>query len=158
MMESAPAPATPMNQAELTEPESMRVTLDTTDGDTVHIDVKRDDDIYEAVAGGLNRSPRDIEFVQLGDDVVVAGQTFEDEEIEGGAKLSVGIDDGRREKEAIEALQAVGATDRDAEGPCTATEVMLKDKNFEDLPPEILWLRNLEHLGLSHCYRLTTLH
>ena len=45
MMESAPAPATPMIQAELTDPESMRVTLNTTDGDTVHIDVKRDDDI-----------------------------------------------------------------------------------------------------------------
>ena len=70
---------------------TIRVTLNTTDGQTMHVTVHRGEAIYEAVARCLQCDDvEQIRYVQLGGvGVGVSGESVEEEEIEDGAKLDV---------------------------------------------------------------------
>ena len=75
------------------ESEAMiRITLNTTEGDTVPIMVGRNERIHEAVFRCLKCGPVDEIDVRLGNDAVGGnGESFEEEDIEDGARLGVAI-------------------------------------------------------------------
>jgi hypothetical protein len=77
------------------------VTLNITDGRTLHITVGRDDMIHEAVVRCLECEADDLMYVQLGDDAVGKDESFEDAGIADGARLGVCVDEMTAE-EALE--------------------------------------------------------